>query len=196
MQGLADGYFVLPYSIQNYLAGEIKVPRIPTDKTEFEEAEKKVAERLNQLMNIKGTRSVDSFHKELGKIMWDNVGMGRTEAGLKKAVELIRNLKKEFWKDVKIPGTMNELNPELEKANRVADFFELGELMALDALNRNESCGGHFREEYQTPEGECLRDDENFKYVAAWEYLTDGEFKLHKEPLVYEEIEVKQRIYK
>jgi succinate dehydrogenase / fumarate reductase flavoprotein subunit len=196
MQGLADGYFVLPYSIQNYLSGEIKVPRIPTDKLEFEEAEQKVADRLNKLMNIQGSRSVDSFHKELGKIMWDNVGMGRTEAGLKKAVELIRNLKKEFWKDVKIPGTMNELNPELEKANRVADFFELGELMALDALNRNESCGGHFREEYQTPEGECLRDDEAFKYVAAWEYLSDGEFKLHKEPLVYEEIEVKQRIYK
>jgi succinate dehydrogenase / fumarate reductase, flavoprotein subunit len=196
MQGLADGYFVLPYSIQNYLAGEIKVPRIPTDKPEFEEAEKKVADRLNKLMNIKGSRSVDSFHKELGKIMWDHVGMGRTEAGLKKAIELIRNLKKEFWKDVKIPGTMNELNPELEKANRVADFFELGELMALDAMNRNESCGGHFREEYQTPEGECLRDDEAFKYVAAWEYLSDGEFKLHKEPLVYEEIEVKQRIYK
>jgi succinate dehydrogenase / fumarate reductase flavoprotein subunit len=196
MQGLADGYFVLPYSIQNYLAGEIKVPRIPTEKPEFEEAEKKVSDRLNKLMSIKGNRSVDSFHKELGKIMWDHVGMGRTETGLKKAIELIRNLKKAFWKDVKIPGTLNELNPELEKANRVADFFELGELLALDALNRNESCGGHFREEYQTPEGECLRDDENYKYVAAWEYLSDGEFKLHKEPLVYEEIEVRQRVYK
>jgi succinate dehydrogenase / fumarate reductase, flavoprotein subunit len=196
MQGLADGYFVLPYSIQNYLANEIKVPRIPTERAEFEEAEKTVADRLNTLMSIKGNRSVDSFHKELGKIMWENVGMGRTEAGLKKAIELIRKLKKEFWKDVKIPGSMNELNPELEKANRVADFFELGELMALDALNRNESCGGHFREEYQTPEGECLRDDENYKYVAAWEYLSGGEFKLHKEPLDYEEIEVKQRVYK
>ena len=196
MQGLADGYFVLPYSIQNYLAGEIKVPRIPTEKPEFEVAEKKVSDRLNKLMSIKGNRSVDSFHKELGKIMWDHVGMGRTEAGLKKAIELIRNLKKAFWKDVKIPGTLNELNPELEKANRVADFFELGELLALDALNRNESCGGHFREEYQTPEGECLRDDENYKYVAAWEYLSDGEFKLHKEPLIYEEIEVRQRVYK
>ena len=196
MQGLADGYFVLPYSIQNYLSGEIKVQRIPTDKPEFEEAEKKVADRLNKLMTIKGSRSVDSFHKELGRIMWENVGMGRTEAGLKKAIELIRALKTEFWKDVRIPGNMNELNPELEKANRVADFMELGELMALDALNRNESCGGHLREEYQTPEGECLRDDENFKYVAAWEYLSEGEFKLHMEALAYEEIEVKQRIYK
>jgi succinate dehydrogenase / fumarate reductase, flavoprotein subunit len=196
MQGLADGYFVLPYSIQNYLSGEIKVQRIPADKPEFEEAEKNVADRLNKLMNIKGSRSVDSFHKELGRIMWENVGMGRTEAGLKKAIELIRALKTEFWKDVRIPGNMNELNPELEKANRVADFMELGELMALDALNRDESCGGHLREEYQTPEGECLRDDENFKYVAAWEYLSEGEFKLHKEALAYEEIEVKQRIYK
>ena len=196
MQGLADGYFVLPYSIQNYLSGEIKVQRIPTDKPEFEEAEKKVVDRLNKLMTIKGSRSVDSFHKELGRIMWENVGMGRTEAGLKKAIELIRALKIEFWKDVRIPGNMNELNPELEKANRVADFMELGELMALDALNRNESCGGHLREEYQTPEGECLRDDENFKYVAAWEYLSEGEFKLHMEALAYEEIEVKQRIYK
>jgi succinate dehydrogenase / fumarate reductase, flavoprotein subunit len=196
MQGLADGYFVLPYSIQNYLSSEIKVSRIPTDRPEFEEAEKRVAERLNRLISIKGNRSVDSFHKELGKIMWENVGMGRTEAGLKKAIELIGHLKTEFWKDVRITGSLNELNPELEKANRVADFIELGELLALDALKRNESCGGHFREEYQTPEGECLRDDENFKYVAAWEYKGEGEFELHKESLVYEEIEVKQRVYK
>jgi succinate dehydrogenase / fumarate reductase flavoprotein subunit len=196
MQGLADGYFVLPYTIQNYLSGEIKIPRIPVEKPEFEEAEKKVADRLNRLMSIKGSRSVDSFHKELGRIMWENVGMGRTEAGLKKAIELIRALRKEFWKDLRITGELNELNPELEKASRVADFLELGELMALDALNRNESCGGHFREEFQTPEGECLRDDESFKYVAAWEYLSEGEFKLHKETLEYEEIEVKQRVYK
>jgi succinate dehydrogenase / fumarate reductase flavoprotein subunit len=196
MQGLADGYFVLPYTIQNYLAGEIRVARMSTDKPEFEEAEKGVQARIDKLMSVKGTRSVDHFHKELGKIMWENVGMGRTEAGLKKAIELIRKLRADFWKDVKIPGGQNEMNTELEKANRVADFLELGELLAFDALNRNESCGGHFREEFQTDEGECKRNDEDYKYVAAWEYLSEGEFKLHKEPLVYEEIEVKQRIYK
>ncbi len=196
MQGLADGYFVLPYTLQNYLSGEIKVPRMATDTAEFVEAEKAVRMRLERLMSVKGNRSVDHFHKELGKIMWENVGMGRTEARLKKAVELIRTLRAEFWKDVKIPGKMDELNVELEKANRVADFFELGELIAIDALHRNESCGGHFREEYQTDEGECLRNDEDFKYVAAWEYKGEGDFVLHKEPLVYEEIEVKQRIYK
>ena len=196
MQGLADGYFVLPYTLQNYLSGEIKVPRMATDTAEFVEAEKAVRMRLERLMSVKGNRSVDHFHKELGKIMWENVGMGRTEARLKKAVELIRALRAEFWKDVKIPGKMDELNVELEKANRVADFFELGELIAIDALHRNESCGGHFREEYQTDEGECLRNDEDFKYVAAWEYKGEGDFVLHKEPLVYEEIEVKQRIYK
>ena len=196
MQGLADGYFVLPYTLQNYLSGEIKIPRMSTDIKEFAEAEKSVSARLEKLMNIKGTKTVDQFHKELGKIMWDNVGMGRTEASLKNAIEQIRKLKAEFWKNVKIPGVMNELNVELEKANRVADFIELGELIANDALNRNESCGGHFREEYQTEEGECKRNDEDYKYVAAWEYKGDGEFALHKEELVYEEIEVKQRIYK
>ncbi len=196
MQGLADGYFVLPYTIQNYLAGEIRVARMSTDRAEFAEAEAGVQERLDKLMSVKGTRSVDQFHKELGRIMWENVGMGRTEASLKNAIELIRRLRAEFWKDVKIPGAMNELNVELEKANRVADFLELGELLAHDALNRNESCGGHFREEYQTEEGECRRNDEDYKYVAAWEYLSEGEFKLHKEDLVYEEIEVKQRVYK
>ncbi len=196
MQGLADGYFVLPYTLQNYLSGEIKVPRMSTDKAEFIEAEKKVKERLERLMSVKGSKSVDHFHKELGKIMWENVGMGRTEARLNKAVELIRKLRAEFWKDVKIPGKMDALNVELEKANRVADFLELGELMALDAIHRKESCGGHFREEYQTDEGECLRNDEEYKYVAAWEYKGEGDFELHKEPLVYEEIEVKQRIYK
>jgi succinate dehydrogenase / fumarate reductase flavoprotein subunit len=196
MQGLADGYFVLPYTIQNYLAGEIRVARMSTDKAEFAEAEKAVNARLEKLINVKGTKSVDHFHKELGKIMWENVGMARTEASLKNAMELIRKLRVEFWKDVKIPGTLDELNVELEKANRVADFLELGELLALDALNRNESCGGHFREEFQTEEGECKRNDEDFKYVAAWEYISEGQFKLHKEDLVYEEIEVKQRVYK
>jgi succinate dehydrogenase / fumarate reductase flavoprotein subunit len=196
MQGLADGYFVLPYTIQNYLAGEIRIPRMPTDKPEFEEAENKVKERISKLMGIKGNKSVDHFHKELGKIMWEYVGMGRNATGLKKAIELIRALRADFWKDVKIPGSADELNPELEKAGRVADFLEMGELLALDALSRNESCGGHFREEYQTDEGECLRNDQDYMYVAAWEYIKEGEFQLHKEPLKYEEIEVKQRIYK
>ncbi len=196
MQGLADGYFILPYTIQNYLSSEIKVPRMSTDKQEFEEAEKSARERIEKLMSIKGSKSVDHFHKELGKIMWEHVGMGRNETGLKKAIELIRALRTEFWKDVRIPGGVNEMNVELEKANRVADFLELGELLAFDALNRKESCGGHFREEYQTPEGECLRDDQEFMYVAAWEYVKTGEFKLNKEPLKYEEIEVKQRVYK
>ncbi len=196
MQGLADGYFVLPYTIQNYLAGEIRVTRMSTDLPEFEEAENSVRNRIRKLMEIKGTKSVDHFHKELGKIMWENVGMGRNEAGLKKAISLIRTLRADFWKDVRIPVSPDELNPELEKAGRVADFLELGELLALDALNRNESCGGHFREEYQTGEGECLRNDEDYMYVAAWEYLKEGEFRMHKEPLKYEEIEVKQRIYK
>lgn len=196
MQGLSDGYFVLPYTLQNYLSGEIKVPRMSTDKAEFVEAEKAVQARLGKLIAVKGSKPVDHFHKELGKIMWEHVGMGRTEAGLKNAIGLIRKLRAEFWKDVLIPGGMNELNVELEKANRVADFLELGELMAYDALNRNESCGGHFREEYQTDEGECLRNDQDYKYVAAWEYKGEGQFELHKEQLVYEEIEVKQRVYK
>jgi succinate dehydrogenase / fumarate reductase, flavoprotein subunit len=196
MQGLADGYFVLPYTIQTYLSGEIRIPRMDTGRAEFAEAEKSARERLEKLSAIRGTKTVDHFHKELGKIMWENVGMGRTEASLKKAIELIRKLREDFWKDVKVPGTPDEMNIELEKANRVADFLELGELLALDALTRNESCGGHFREEYQTGEGECLRDDENFMYVAAWEYVKEGDFKLNKEPLKFEEIEVKQRVYK
>jgi succinate dehydrogenase / fumarate reductase flavoprotein subunit len=147
-------------------------------------------------MNVKGKNSVDYFHKELGKIMWEYVGMARNEKGLKIAIEKIRALRDEFWKDVRIPGVQNELNTELEKANRVADFLELGELMAMDALNRNESCGGHFREEFQTEEGEALRDDDNYKYVAAWEYKGPGLHELHKESLDYEYIEVKQRNYK
>jgi succinate dehydrogenase / fumarate reductase flavoprotein subunit len=197
MQGLADGYFVAPYTMQNYLADEILVPRMSTDLPEFEEAEKAVRERLEKLMGIKGQHSVDHFHKKLGHIMWDHVGMARTKEGLEEGIQMIRELKDEFWKDLKIPGNLNELNNELEKAGRVADFLEIGELMARDALNRNESCGGHFREEYKTEEGEALRDDENFTYVAAWEYKgPDQESVLHKESLVFEAIEVQQRNYK
>ena len=197
MQGLADGYFVLPYTIQNYLSSEIKVPRMSTDLPEFEQAEKNAKARLEKLMNIKGTKSVDYFHKELGKIMWEYVGMGRNEQGLKKAISLIHGIRDEFWKDVRIPGSSDDMNVELEKANRVADFLELAELLAMDALERKESCGGHLREEYQTPEGECLRNDQDYMFVAAWEYTGASDpYKLHKEELKYEEIEVKQRIYK
>ncbi len=196
MQGLADGYFVLPYTIQEYLADQIKVARISTEKEEFVQTEKEVKDRLEKLIAIKGTKSVDHFHKALGKIMWDNVGMGRNAEGLNLAIEEIRKLRAEFWKDVKIPGKIDDFNVELEKASRVADFLELGELMAMDALERNESCGGHFREEYRTDEGECLRNDKDYMYVAAWEYKGPGDFVMHKEPLVYEEIEVKQRVYK
>jgi succinate dehydrogenase / fumarate reductase, flavoprotein subunit len=197
MQGLADGYFVLPYTIQNYLASDIRTPRMSTDSAEFVNAEKEVKERISRLMSIKGKHSVDHFHRRLGLIMWDNVGMGRTKAGLTKAIQEIKALREEFWKDVRVTGTDTELNPELEKALRVADFIELGELMAKDALNREESCGGHFREEYQTPEGEAERNDDKFMYVAAWEFKGDGqEPALNKEPLIYENIEVKQRNYK
>ncbi|MFZ4546334.1 MAG: fumarate reductase/succinate dehydrogenase flavoprotein subunit [Bacteroidales bacterium] len=197
MQGLADGYFVLPYTMQNYLADQINVPRFKTDLPEFAEAEKLVKARIDKLFSIKGSKPVDYFHRQLGKIMWEYVGMARNKAGLQKAITLIREVKAEFWKDVKITGENNEVNPELEKAGRVADFIELGELMAMDALNREESCGGHFREEYQTPEGEAMRNDEDFMYVAAWEYSGDGKDPiLNKEPLEYEAIEVKQRNYK
>jgi len=197
MQGLADGYFVLPYTIQNYLADQINVPRFKTEAPEFEEAEKNVKTRFDKLMNIKGKRTADSFHKELGKIMWEHVGMARTKERLTEAIGLIQELRADFWKDLKIPGEQTELNQELEKANRVADFMEIGELIARDALNREESCGGHFREEYQTPEGEALRNDKDFTYVAAWEYKGEGkEHELHKEHLVFENIEVKQRDYK
>ena len=197
MQGLADGYFVLPYTMQNYLADQINVPRFKTDLPEFAEAEKQVKSRIDKLFAIKGSKPVDYFHRQLGKIMWEYVGMARNKAGLQKAITMIREVKTEFWKDVKITGDNNEVNPELEKAGRVADFIELGELMAMDALNREESCGGHFREEYQTPEGEAMRNDEDFMYVAAWEFTGDGEEPiLNKEPLEYEAIEVKQRNYK
>ncbi len=196
MQGLADGYFVIPYTIGNFLADEIHVKPISTDHPAFVEAEKSVSDRINRLMGIKGTKTVESFHKRLGKIMWDKCGMARNAEGLKQAIEEIRALKAEFWSDVKIPGDINEMNPELDKANRVADFIELGELMCLDALNRQESCGGHFREEYQTPDGEALRDDANYMYVAAWEMKGEHEWELHKETLDYEVVKPSQRSYK
>ncbi|WP_449190722.1 fumarate reductase/succinate dehydrogenase flavoprotein subunit [Tannerella forsythia] len=197
MQGLADGYFVLPYTIQNYLADQIQVPRFKTDAPEFAEAEKQVQDRINRLMNIKGKRSVDSLHKELGHIMWDHVGMARNAEGLKEAIEMLKKLKKEFWSNVRIPGKGDDLNVELEKALRLADFIEIGELMAHDSYDRAESCGGHFREEHQTPEGEAMRHDEEFSYVSCWEY--QGEDKdpvMLKEPLDYEFVVRQQRNYK
>jgi succinate dehydrogenase / fumarate reductase, flavoprotein subunit len=197
MQGLADGYFVLPYTIQNYLSADIRTPRVKTDLPEFKEAEKTIKEKINRLMNIKGKHSVDHYHKRLGLIMWDNVGMGRTKETLLKAIDEIKVVREEFWKNVRVTGTDNELNPELEKALRVVDFLELGELMAKDALNREESCGGHFREEFQTEEGEAKRQDDQFMYVAAWEYKGEcQEPVLNKEPLIYENIKVAQRNYK
>ena len=197
MQGLADGYFVLPYTIQNYLADQIQVPRFKTDAPEFAEAEKQIQDRINRLMNIKGKRSVDSLHKELGHIMWDHVGMARNAEGLKEAIEMLKKLKKEFWSNVRIPGKGDDLNVELEKALRLADFIEIGELMAHDSYDRAESCGGHFREEHQTSEGEAMRHDEEFSYVSCWEY--QGEDKdpvMLKEPLDYEFVVRQQRNYK
>jgi succinate dehydrogenase / fumarate reductase flavoprotein subunit len=196
MQGLADGYFVIPYTIGNYLADEIYAKAVETSHPAFEEAEKEVSDRINRLMGIKGKQSVESFHKRLGKIMWEKCGMARNAKGLTEAISEIQALKKEFWSDVRIPGEINEMNPELDKANRVADFIELGELMCKDALNRNESCGGHFREEYQTPDGEALRDDAGYMYVAAWEYAGDSNWNLHKEELKYDVIKPTQRNYK
>jgi succinate dehydrogenase / fumarate reductase flavoprotein subunit len=196
MQGLADGYFVIPYTLGNNLADEIYNAPIPTSHPAFEAAEKIVADRITRLKNINGKQTVESFHKRLGKIIWNECGMSRTEAGLKQAIADVQALKKEFWSDVRIPGEINEYNPELDKANRVADFIELGELMCVDALAREESCGGHFREEYQTPEGEALRDDKNFMYVAAWELKNDHEWALHKEELKYDVIQPSQRNYK
>ncbi|MFL9484555.1 fumarate reductase/succinate dehydrogenase flavoprotein subunit [Chitinophagaceae bacterium LWZ2-11] len=196
MQGLADGYFVIPYTIGNYLAEEIYNKAISTDHPAFAEAEKAVADRLQHLMGIKGKQTVESLHKRLGKIMWEKCGMARNEKGLTEAIAEIQQLKKEFWSDVKIPGDINEFNPELDKAGRVADFIELGELMCMDALDRKESCGGHFREEYQTPEGEALRDDANFMYVSAWEYKAEHNWELHKEKLDYDVIKPSQRNYK
>lgn len=196
MQGLADGYFVIPYTIGDYLA-QMPGAKIGTDHPEFQRAEKEVKDRIQKLLSIKGDKTVDHFHKKLGKIMWNYCGMARTAEGLTKAKAMIKELKAEFWSNVKVLGENEELNQSLEKAHRVADFLELGELMVDDALNRNESCGGHFREEYQTPEGEALRDDENFAYVAAWEYKGEGQEEvLHKEQLVFENVKLTQRSYK
>ena len=197
MQGLADGYFVLPYTIGDYLSNDIRTGPISTDTPEFDAAEKEVTERIEKLISNQGEHSVDYYHKKLGKIMWNQCGMSRNAKDLQDAIDSISALRADFWANVKVPGKANGLNQELEKAGRVADFLELGELFAKDALTRNESCGGHFREEYQTPEGEALRDDKNFKFVSAWEYK--GEPKdavLHKEELVYENIELKTRSYK
>ena len=198
MQGLADGYFVLPYTIQNYLADQITVPRFSTDLPEFVEAEKAVQDKIDHLMSIKGKKSVDSIHKELGRVMWDFVGMGRTAEGLKAGLAKLKEIRKEFETELFIPGSKEGLNVELDKAIRLGDFITMGELIAYDALNRNESCGGHFREEYQTEEGEAKRDDENFFYVACWEYQGSDEKApvLYKEPLVYEAIKVQTRNYK
>ena len=195
MQGLADGYFVIPYTLGNYLADDIRTTSIPTDHPAFVEAEQKAADRINKLMSIQGNQTVESFHKRLGKIIWDKCGMARSAEGLKQAIEEVRALKAEFWSDVRIPGEINAMNQELDKAGRVADFIELGELMCIDALERNESCGGHFREEYQTPEGEALRDDEGHMYVSAWEHQ-ENNWNLHKEPLIYEVVQPSQRSYK
>jgi succinate dehydrogenase / fumarate reductase flavoprotein subunit len=196
MQGLADGYFVIPYTIGNYLSDEIHVKAISTDHPAFVEAEKQVSDRIENLMSIKGTKTVESFHKRLGKIIWDKCGMARNAEGLRQAIRDVQELKKEFWSDVRIPGEINSMNPELDKANRVADFIELGELMCIDALNREESCGGHFREEHQTPEGEALRHDDQYMYVAAWELKAEHNWQLHKEELLYDVVKPSQRSYK
>ena len=197
MQGLADGYFVLPYTIGDYLSKEIQSPKVDTNAKEFVEAEKAVKDKISKLFSVKGKLSVDDIHKKLGNIMWDYVGMARNKEGLEKAVGMIKEVKKEFWSNVKVPGKADDFNQELEKALRVADFLEMGELMARDAINRNESCGGHFREEYQTPEGEALRDDQNYVYVAVWEYKGENqEPVMHKEELKFETVKLAQRNYK
>ena len=198
MQGLADGYFVLPYTIGEFLADDIRTGATSTDTPEFAEAESAVRNQLEHFINNKGSKPVDDFHRRLGKVMWDKCGMARNEQGLRSAIEEIRAIREDFYANVRVPGKLNEFNPELEKAARVADFLELGELMCIDALTRNESCGGHFREEYQTEEGEALRDDENFAFVSAWEYKENdpGKAVLHKEELMFENVELKQRSYK
>ncbi|MFI5235769.1 MAG: fumarate reductase/succinate dehydrogenase flavoprotein subunit, partial [Gemmatimonadales bacterium] len=196
MQGLADGYFVLPATIGNYLASAKFAP-VTADHPAFTASLAAVAERTAKLLAIKGKRTVDSFHKELGHIMWEDCGMGRTRQGLESALKRIPVLREEFWKNVSVPGSGADLNQALEKAGRVADFLELGELICRDALHREESCGGHFREEYQTPEGEAKRDDEHFAYVAAWEYQGEGKSPaLNKEPLTFEYVHLAQRSYK
>jgi succinate dehydrogenase / fumarate reductase flavoprotein subunit len=197
MQGLADGYFVLPYTIQNYLADDIATPRMTTEETEFEEAEKAAKGHFEKLMSIQGKRSVDSIHKELGLVMWDFVGMARNKEGLEEAIEKIQAIKKEFWSNVRIPGSDEDMNAELEKASRLADFIEIGELMARDALHREESCGGHFRKEYQTEDGEAMRQDDKFAYAGCWAYKgNDQEPELHKEKMKFEVVKLVQRNYK
>lgn len=197
MQGLADGYFVLPYTVQNYLADDIRTPRMTGDEKEFVETEKAAQDRLNKILSIQGKRSVDNIHKELGLVMWDFVGMARNADGLKKAIEKIRAIKKEFWSNVRVPGSNDGMNVELEKANRLADFIEIGELMALDALDREESCGGHFREEHQTEDGEALRHDDQFAFVSCWEYKGDDKEPVkHEEKLQFVDVELIQRDYK
>jgi succinate dehydrogenase / fumarate reductase flavoprotein subunit len=196
MQGLADGYFVIPYTIGDYLAST-KFPAVKTDHAAFAESKKMIQGLVKRLVSIQGKQTVDELHKRLGKIMWEDVGMARNEQGLKKAINMIKELREEFWTDVKVPGSIDDFNPELEKAGRVADYLELVELMAVDALHRDESCGGHFREEHQTPEGEAQRDDEHFSYVAAWEYRGAGKApELHKEPLTFEYVKPSTRSYK
>jgi len=196
MQTAGDGYFILPVTISGYLSGEIRTPRIPTTSPEFEEAEKSVRERIDKLLSIKGKQTASTFHKRLGKIMWDYCGMRRNEEGLKKALSLVEELRKEFWNDLLVPGEDSDLNQQLEKAGRVADFMELAKLMITDALNRKESCGAHFREESQTAEGEAQRIDAEYSYVAAWEYNGENEPVLNKEPLKFEFVELKERSYK
>ena len=197
MQGLADGYFVIPYTIGTFLSNDIRTPNFDPDGEAFMEAEKAVKDRIEQVLSVKGSQSVESFHRRLGKIMWDYCGMSRNADGLRSARQMVVELRKEFYQDVFVPGSNDEYNPELEKALRVADFMEMGEVMILDALNREESCGGHFREEYQTEEGEALRRDDEFAYVAAWAYTGwDEEPVLHKEELMFENVELKTRSYK
>jgi len=196
MQGLADGYFVIPYTLGNYLADEIRTTSIPTTNEAFVQTEKEVSDRIQTLMNIKGTESVESFHKRLGKIMWNKCGMARNEQSLKEAIVEIRELRAEFWKNVRIPGEVNEMNPELDKAGRVADFLELGELMCIDALDRKESCGGHYREESHTEDGEAKRDDEHFSFVSAWQMTSECQWALNKEPLTFDIVKPTQRSYK
>jgi succinate dehydrogenase / fumarate reductase flavoprotein subunit len=195
MQGLADGYFIISYTLADFLASN-KLGNVSTDHDSFVKAQKDTEDRIKKLLSIKGEKTVDELHRELGKIMWDYVGMSRNEQGLKKAINMIRNLREEFWKNVKVLGDDKDLNQALEKAGRVADFMELAELMAIDALHRNESCGGHFREEYQTEDNEAKRDDENFAYVAAWEFKELGKWGLHKEQLTFEYVKPTQRSYK
>jgi succinate dehydrogenase / fumarate reductase flavoprotein subunit len=196
MQGLADGYFILPYTLPNYIASTA-IEKIDTSHPAFAAVKKEVTERVATMINIRGKRTVDSFHKELGKIMWENCGMARSEAGLRSNLEKIPALREEFWNDLRIVGTGEELNQSLEKAGRVADFLELGELMCIDALHRRESCGGHFRVESQTPEGEAKRDDDNFSFVSAWDWNREaGGWDLHEEPLTFEYVHLAQRSYK